>query len=144
MEGFSEYTQSALEILRHCLHQRELTGGKPMWCPENHLIKFVPDMELSDPSYHLPHFYRLFALETEGEDRAFWTQAAAASEASSTWSVPAVAVPTNFTGVPASSAASTLVTERTISALASRSSASGSGRPGTATTSPVRLNSSRA
>ena len=36
-------------------------------------------MDFSDPSYHLPHFYELFAENAEEEDREFWRQAAAAS-----------------------------------------------------------------
>ncbi len=78
--GSFDYIGSARTILRHCLHQSEMTGGQPMWCPDNHLIKFVPDMEISDPSYHLPHFYRLFSEEADEGDRAFWAAAAAASE----------------------------------------------------------------
>lgn len=33
----------------------------------------------SDPSYHLPHFYELFALWAKEEDRAFFKEAAEAS-----------------------------------------------------------------
>lgn len=36
-------------------------------------------MDFSDPSYHLPHFYELFAENAEEGDREFWKQAAAAS-----------------------------------------------------------------
>ena len=50
-----------------------------MWEPENAYIRFVPGMKISDPSYHLPHFYELFALKADGEDRAFWKRAAEAS-----------------------------------------------------------------
>ncbi|MBM6901398.1 xylanase, partial [Gemmiger formicilis] len=32
-----------------------------------------------DPSYHLPHFYELFALWSDECDRPFWHAAAAAS-----------------------------------------------------------------
>ena len=39
-----------------------------MWNPENHLIKFIPETEWTDPSYHLPHFYEVFA---ERADEAF-------------------------------------------------------------------------
>src|SRR5690606_10150988 len=51
----------------------------PMWNPENKLIKFVPEVEFSDPSYHLPNFYELFALWAHEEDRTFWKEAAQAS-----------------------------------------------------------------
>ena len=76
-----EYADEARTILRHCLHQAELAGGSPMWFPDSALIKFVPDSEITDPSYHLPHFYRLFAELADEGDRPFWARAAAASEA---------------------------------------------------------------
>ena len=38
-------------------------------------------MDFSDPSYHLPHFYELFAQRAYEEDREFWKEAAAASRA---------------------------------------------------------------
>jgi len=79
-EGIYDYNAQARDILRHCVHQSELCeGGKPMWNPDNHYIKFVPDMEISDPSYHLPHFYELFAERADECDRDFWKQAAKAS-----------------------------------------------------------------
>lgn len=80
-EGRFDYLADGWEILRHCVHQPELTGGGAMWNPENRLIKFVPDMEISDPSYHLPHFYELFAEKADEEDRPFWREAAEASRA---------------------------------------------------------------
>lgn len=71
------YSQQAKDILHTCLHQQP--PGFPMWNPENKLIKFVPEVEFSDPSYHLPHFYELFALWAYEEDRNFWKEAAQAS-----------------------------------------------------------------
>lgn len=72
-----DYSVQARDILRHCIHQSELVeAGSPMWDPINHYIKFVPDTPFSDPSYHLPHFYELFALYAEEEDREFWKKAA--------------------------------------------------------------------
>lgn len=50
-----------------------------MWEPSNHLIKFIPDCDWTDPSYHLPHFYELFALWADEADREFWKKAAEAS-----------------------------------------------------------------
>lgn len=79
-EGIFDYDLQARQILHACLHKGEKPhDGKPMWNPENHLIKFVTDREFTDPSYHLPHFYELFALWAEEEDRDFWKQAAGAS-----------------------------------------------------------------
>ena len=76
-EGSFNYSGRAREILRHALHQHEMTaGGEPMWEPENTYIRFVPGMKISDPSYHLPHFYELFALKADERDRVFWKKAA--------------------------------------------------------------------
>ena len=52
-----------------------------MWNADNKLIKFIPETEWSDPSYHLPHFYEVFAECADGQDRAFWSEAASASRA---------------------------------------------------------------
>ena len=79
-EGSFDYSARAREILRHAVHQHELVpGGEPMWEPANRIIRFVPGMKISDPSYHLPHFYELFALKADEKDRLFWKQAAEAS-----------------------------------------------------------------
>ena len=75
-----DYSVQARDILRHCIHQSELVeGGEPMWDSSNHYIKFVPESPFSDPSYHLPHFYELFALMADEQDRPFWQKAAEAS-----------------------------------------------------------------
>lgn len=79
-EGIFAYSKEAKAILRECIHKGEPGHpGEPMWEPSNHLIKFVTNMDFSDPSYHLPHFYELFAENAEEGDREFWRQAAAAS-----------------------------------------------------------------
>lgn len=79
-EGIFNYSREARAILRECLHQGEDgKGGAPMWEKSNHLIKFVTECDWSDPSYHLPHFYELFALWADEEDRPFWKEAAKAS-----------------------------------------------------------------
>lgn len=79
-EGIFAYSAQARRLLHDCLHKGELPGdGKPMWNLQNHLIKFITECDFTDPSYHLPHFYELFALWAFEEDRAFWKQAAAAS-----------------------------------------------------------------
>lgn len=75
-----DYSIQARDILRHCLHQSEIVeGGEPMWDSSNYYIKFVPEASFSDPSYHLPHFYDLFALLADEQDRYFWYKAAEAS-----------------------------------------------------------------
>ena len=76
-EGSFNYSARAREILRHAVHQHEMVpGGEPMWEPENYYIRFVPGMKISDPSYHLPHFYKVFALRADEKDRDFWKKAA--------------------------------------------------------------------
>lgn len=74
-----DYGKQARDLLRTCIHQGSDGSGHSMWNLENKLIKFVPEAEFSDPSYHLPHFYELFALWSYPEDGAFWKEAAAAS-----------------------------------------------------------------
>ena len=71
------------------------------------MIRFVPVLKLgnfTDPSYHLPAFYELWARWGPRADRAFWAQAAAASRAffpratnSATGLTPVYA---NFDGTP--------------------------------------------
>lgn len=79
-EGIFDYAAQARAILRHCVHQPELvSGGMAMWEESNHYIRFVPETPFTDPSYHLPHFYELFALKADEADRPFWREAAAAS-----------------------------------------------------------------
>jgi oligosaccharide reducing-end xylanase len=50
----------------------------PMVDEDHFMIKFVPDLPggSTDPSYHLPAFYELWARWGPVEDRAFWTKAA--------------------------------------------------------------------
>lgn len=79
-EGIFNYSQQAKDLLHTCLHNGEDgREGYTMWNLENKLIKFVPEVEFSDPSYHLPHFYELFTLWANEEDRGFWKKAAEAS-----------------------------------------------------------------
>ena len=74
------YSEQARAILHECVHKGENgEEGRAMWDPENYLIRFVPEADSTDASYHLPHFYELFALWANEEDRAFWKKAAAAS-----------------------------------------------------------------
>ncbi|MBH1941549.1 xylanase [Mobilitalea sibirica] len=79
-EGIYNYSKEAKAILHECVHKGENgTPGDPMWEPSNKLIKFIPNCDFTDPSYHLPHFYELFAEWADPEDREFWKEAAAAS-----------------------------------------------------------------
>ena len=79
-EGIYCYSRQAKKILRACLHKGENgRAGEPMWNPENKQILFVAGSDVTDPSYHLPHFYELFALWADEEDRPFFREAAKAS-----------------------------------------------------------------
>ena len=79
-EGIYAYEKEARAILRACLHKgSEGRQGAPMWNLQNHQILFVPGIDFTDPSYHLPHFYELFSKWADEEDRDFWAQAAVAS-----------------------------------------------------------------
>lgn len=79
-EGIFNYSEQARKILSACIHKGEPNQpGEPMWDRDNYLIKFVPGVDFSDPSYHLPHFYDYFAKWADETDRKFWTQAAQAS-----------------------------------------------------------------
>lgn len=78
-EGIYNYGAYARKILSDCLHKGERLTGMPMWNPENYMIYFIVGCDYTDPSYHLPHFYELYAKWGNEEDRTFWERAAAAS-----------------------------------------------------------------
>jgi oligosaccharide reducing-end xylanase len=77
-DGIFNYLHEARELLRECIHKNE-PECPPMWNPDNKLIKFITILEMTDPSYHLPHFYELFALKCYDQDKQFWKDAAKAS-----------------------------------------------------------------
>ncbi len=79
-EGIFEYSKHARQILSDMVHKgEEGRPGRPMFNPGNKQILFVAGSDFTDPSYHLPHFYELFALWANEEDRDFFRQAAKAS-----------------------------------------------------------------
>jgi oligosaccharide reducing-end xylanase len=64
----------------HNLNGHHIVG--PMMHPDPPEILFVPEVmadPFTDPSYHLPAFYELWARWGPEEDRAFWTKAAETS-----------------------------------------------------------------
>jgi oligosaccharide reducing-end xylanase len=71
-EGIYDYTREAREILHHMVHKVK----DPMFDPETKLIRFIPEASFTDPSYHLPHFYELFAEYGNPADREFFKDAA--------------------------------------------------------------------
>lgn len=79
-EGIFHYGKEARTLLHTCIHKGENgEKGRGMWDKENGLIRFVTEVDFTDPSYHLPHFYELFSLWAMEEDRAFFRKAANAS-----------------------------------------------------------------
>lgn len=81
-EGIYNYEKEARAILKDMIRKGENnTPGRPMFDPNNHLIRFICEVDFSDPSYHLPHFYELFAKWADEEDRDFYMEAAKASRA---------------------------------------------------------------
>ncbi len=79
-EGIFNYSAQAREILSACINKgKNGRAGTPMWNLLNKQILFVPGVDFTDPSYHLPHFYELFARWANEEDREFFAQAAEAS-----------------------------------------------------------------
>jgi oligosaccharide reducing-end xylanase len=93
--GLYDYEAQANAVLDAMLHKEEMNGGATEGATNmfNHAHKqvvFVANgrgSTFSDPSYHLPAFYEIWARRAKGwngrqaEDRAFWKQAAAVSRA---------------------------------------------------------------
>lgn len=79
-EGIFAYSREAKDILHAAIHKGSNgRPGAPMWNNDNHQILFVPGSPFTDPSYHLPHFYELFARWAYEEDREFFKEAVIAS-----------------------------------------------------------------
>ncbi|HMK37935.1 MAG TPA: glycosyl hydrolase family 8, partial [Bacteroidota bacterium] len=82
--GIYEYRREANRILNTMLHKESEPGHANvtnMFNAENHLVVFVPDArgnQFTDPSYHLPHYYELYA-RWAADDNRFWCDAAAAA-----------------------------------------------------------------
>ncbi len=90
--GIYDYHAEAERLLSAMRHREIITGptkfGNRSVGPEvdeqNAMILFVPGrmpQPFTDPSYHLPAFYELWARWGPEEDRAFWSRAAEASRA---------------------------------------------------------------
>lgn len=72
-----EYGDAARQLLHDMVHKGEKIGtGYPMFEPKNKYIRFIPSMQITDPSYHLPHFYELYAECGNIEDKEFFLTAA--------------------------------------------------------------------
>ncbi len=94
-KGLYDYQKQALELLGNMKNRASISGtvnaGKKTTCvalfnPERKMVRFTPDTnnfstngDHTDPSYHLPAFYELWALWGPEADRAFWADAAKVS-----------------------------------------------------------------
>jgi oligosaccharide reducing-end xylanase len=83
-EGIFAYQMEAQEILHTMLHKEDQKGdlATNMFNIENKQVVFVPIIghvsSFTDPSYHLPAYYELWARAAE-QDGEFWAQAAQTS-----------------------------------------------------------------
>ncbi len=94
-EGIYDYRTRALELLSDMKNREPITGivngdkrktGVALFNPDNKIVRFTPDTENfekngdhTDPSYHLPAFYELWAQWGPEADREFWKEAAGVS-----------------------------------------------------------------
>jgi len=90
--GIYNYKAQADELLATMRHHPSVTGaskfGQRTVAAEVNedakMIRFVPSInrgDFTDPSYHLPAFYELWARWGPAADRSFWAEAAEASRA---------------------------------------------------------------
>jgi oligosaccharide reducing-end xylanase len=84
-EGILNYGAEARRLLRDMLHKPAAGGITPIFHRGEKQIVFAPTdfaYRFTDPSYHVPGFYELWARwDTAPADRAFWAEAAATSRA---------------------------------------------------------------
>jgi len=82
-DGIYNYQAEAQAILDTMLHKSEEDNGlaKSMFDPTHKQVVFVPSgpgVRFTDPSYHVPAYYELWARWAD-KDNSFWPEAAAAS-----------------------------------------------------------------
>jgi len=88
--GIHDYQTEANRILTDLRHRRSITGqtikgmqtAVAIFHPEHEMVRFTPDVDNSehtDPSYHLPAFYEVWARFGPVNDREFWSEAAQVS-----------------------------------------------------------------
>jgi oligosaccharide reducing-end xylanase len=96
-QGIYNYKAEADKLLSRMRHRAVITGASPspfggrggqvtsgpLFDETNKMVLFVPELGrgpgYTDPSYHLPAFYELWARWGPAEDRDFWLGAAQAS-----------------------------------------------------------------
>lgn len=77
--GIFDYEAEALKILDAFLHQSDDGQGYNLINKNSNQVVFCPtagNYDFTDPSYHLPGFYELFALWGPERDRATWKKVA--------------------------------------------------------------------
>ncbi len=82
-DGIFNYQEQAQQILTTMLHKNEEDNGiaTNMFDSEAKQVVFVPsgnNASFTDPSYHLPAYYELWA-RWAGQDKQFWAEAATTS-----------------------------------------------------------------
>ena len=93
--GIYDYKSQAFALLDAMKNRKPITGmvngsrettGTALFNTEQKMVRFTPDTgnfskntDHSDPSYHVPAFYELWALWGPEGDRAFWADAAKTS-----------------------------------------------------------------
>jgi oligosaccharide reducing-end xylanase len=88
--GIFNYRAEADRLLMDLRHRQIITGptvkgtmtAGAIFEPNHKMVRFTPDVanwNHTDPSYHLPAFYELWARCGPKSDREFWSQAASAS-----------------------------------------------------------------
>ena len=84
-DGLLNYSAEAQSLLRLMLHKPPTPDVTPIFNRKDKQVVFVPNGEASgftDPSYHVPAFYELWARwSNNASDRRFWTEAADVSRA---------------------------------------------------------------
>jgi oligosaccharide reducing-end xylanase len=93
--GIFDYAREARQLLSDLKNRKPITGTvngnrqttcEALFNPEHKMVRFTPDTanfesngDHTDPSYHLPAFYEVWARWGPEADRNFWTEAAQAS-----------------------------------------------------------------
>jgi oligosaccharide reducing-end xylanase len=88
--GIYQYRAEANSLLANLRHRQIITGSTvkgtmtagALFEADHKMVRFTPDIENwnhTDPSYHVPAFYELWARCGPKKDRKFWAHAATAS-----------------------------------------------------------------
>jgi oligosaccharide reducing-end xylanase len=84
--GAFDYRAQADEIVDALKNRGDIAGGSTLFNLEQKQVRFSPSIgyiegngDHTDPSYHLPAFYELWARWGQRKDRDFWLDAAAVS-----------------------------------------------------------------